>query len=64
MDTVATGAPPGRHGMPPEAPLDMPTQNLRRASVAKFDHELNWRVALARGVAFTGTLAIVGYGVR
>ena len=32
--------------------------------MAEFDHELDWRVALARGVAITGTLAIVAYGVR
>src|SRR3954468_13322343 len=54
----------GVRGMPPEAPLNMPTQNLRRAPVAKFDHQLDWRVALARGVAITGTLAIIIYGVR
>ncbi len=60
---TAPGRPGGR-GMPPEAPLDMPTQNLRRAPTVKFDHQLEWRVALARGVAITGTLAIVTYGVR
>jgi membrane glycosyltransferase len=62
--TGTAPAPPGGHGMPPEAPLDMPTQNLRRDLRAEFDHELAWRVALARGVAITGTLAIVAYGVR
>ena len=55
---------PGDHGMPPEAPLAMPTANLRRTPVAAFDHQLDWRVALARGVAITGTLAIIVYGIR
>ena len=32
--------------------------------MAKFDHQLNWRVALARGVAIAGTLAIIAYGVK
>jgi membrane glycosyltransferase len=77
MDAIATGDGPGSldavripparaggHGMPPEAPRDMPTQNLRRAPVTQFDHQLDWRVALARGVAIIGTLAIIVYGVR
>src|SRR5690349_12622819 len=57
-------SPPGSHGMPPEAPLRMPPQNLRKDSGLEFYHELDWRVALARGVAILGTVAIVAYGVR
>lgn len=50
--------------MPPDAPLAMPTANLYRAPVARFDHQLDWRVALARGVAIAGTVGIIAYGVR
>src|SRR5262249_35452006 len=72
VDALSTGhkpggnesASPGGRGMPPDAPLAMPTANLYRAPVARFDHQLDWRVALARGVAIAGTLGIIAYGVR
>jgi membrane glycosyltransferase len=55
---------PGSHGMPPEAPLEMPTADLGVKPTATFHHRLDWRVALARVVAMLGTLAIVAYGIR
>jgi membrane glycosyltransferase len=55
---------PGNQGMPPEAPLAMPTQVLRSAPAPQFRQRFDWRVALARSVAIAGTLAIIVYGVN
>lgn len=54
---------PTRGIMPPEAPLDMPVQDLRRAPPrARHEHQrvLAW---IARLIAAGTTLAIAGYGI-
>ena len=51
-------------GMPPEAPLDMPLQDLRQVPPAIAERtQSRWVTWLARLIAFGGALAITGYGV-
>lgn len=51
-------------GMPPEAPLEMPTQDLRRAPVPFAELEQSrWTTWVARFISIGGTLAITSYGV-
>lgn len=51
-------------GMPPEAPLAMPVQDLRCAPNAPALHDHSIRTGLARLIAYGGTLAIAIYAVR
>ena len=52
--------------MPPERPLDMPTQRLRRYDTSKRHQAARWpgawRAWLARLVVFGGGLAVTAYG--
>ena len=49
------------HALPPESPLDMPTQSLARGPRAPRMPQ-GWRVYLARLVVFGGAALLTGYG--
>ena len=50
-------------GMPPESPLSMPVQDLRRAPASLPLHASLARTVIARFIAYACTLAIAIYGI-
>lgn len=58
-------AAPSDGGMPPEAPLDMPTQDLRHNPWPMAERtQSRWLTWPARILSVGGTVAITGYGLR
>jgi membrane glycosyltransferase len=59
---VALEAPHAAGGMPPESPLGMPEQDLRRRPPQRERHRLDGAVLFARVILVTVTLAVSTYG--
>ena len=59
------GAPPPARSaaMPPESPLEMPVQDLRRGHAANTPAQTRWQTWPARALALGGAAAITTYGV-